>query len=908
MEREFYQRNKEEVLQELETSEKGLSAAEAKRRLERDGKNELKSGKKRGFFRRFFSQFCDVLIIILIASALISVIAAIIEKDPSEYIDAGIILFVIFVNAIIGTIQEGNANNAMERLRSITKPRAKVMRGGKVIKVRTEDIVVGDIVVIEAGDCIPADLRIYESAALRIEESALTGESLAVEKHDKIIEEQSSIGDRVNMAYMGTTAVNGRGKGIVVATAMNTEIGKIATMLSNTKSEDTPLTKKIKKTSIYISLIVFIVSLFILIMGVASGDSFGKSLILAVVIAVCAVPEGLPAVMTITMSMGVNEMAKKRAIVKNLTAVETLGSTEIICSDKTGTLTLNKMVVKDLFLFDDDLPEIKKLVTGNEELVQKIIDESRGYNQLVKCMLLCNDSHLKFEEGKLFSIGDPTEVALSEYGYMHGIIKENVEGKYIRTNEIPFDSDRKLMTTFNEDEGDLISYTKGAVDNLIEKCNRVLINGKIQRLTNKIKQEILDKNSEMAKRALRVLGFAQKTFSNGIPEDLSQAEDNMVFLGLVGMIDPPRKEVYDAIKTCKKAGITTIMITGDHRDTAYAIAKELEIASSEKEVITGAELDKLSDEQFLEAVDKFRVYARVSPEHKVKIVETFKKKNKVVAMTGDGVNDAPSIKRADIGVGMGITGTDVTKEAADIILTDDNFATIVGAVKEGRRVFANISKVVQYLLGTSLAELIVLTVVLSILRVPFFEPPLILWFNLVSDTLVAIALGKEDAEADIMSKKPRKKGGTLFSGRAGANMVFSCVIVSILTLGVFFFSKYYLGSDAIITTTMCYIVISISELLHIYNLKSDIHTVFNKRLFKNKWMNISFMISLFLSLIIVLIPSPAIRGFFGIAGIGWMEWLISIGVSLLILPLMEIWKCALRLYERKRDAKKLKKK
>lgn len=901
MGKEFYQKPKNEVLQDLETSEKGLSSVEIKKRLERDGKNVLKSGKKRGFFYRFFSQFCDILIIILIVSALISIIAAVVEKDTSEYVDAGIILFVIFINAIIGTIQEGNANNAMEQLKSITKPRAKVIRGGKIVKIKTEEIVVGDIVVLEAGDSIPADLRIYESVALRIEESALTGESLAVEKHDKIIEEQVAIGDRINMAYMGTTVVNGRGKGIVVATAMNTEIGKIATMLNNTKSEDTPLTKKIKKTSIYISLIVFIVSLFILIMGITSGDSFGKSLILAVVIAVCAVPEGLPAVMTITMSIGVNEMAKKRAIVKNLTAVETLGSTEIICSDKTGTLTLNKMVVKDLFLFDENLPSIRDLVSGEEEIVQRIIDESRGYNQLVKCMLLCNDSQLKFEEGKLSSIGDPTEVALSEYGYMHGIIKEHVEGKYLRVNEIPFDSDRKLMTTFNQDEGALISYTKGAVDNLIEKCNRVLINGRIERLSNKIKSEILEKNGKMAKNALRVLGFAQKTYSNGAPKNIDEAEENMVFLGLVGMMDPPRKEVYEAIKTCKKAGITTIMITGDHRDTAYAIAKELAIASSEREVITGAEIDKLTDEKFLEAVDKFRVYARVSPEHKVKIVDALKKKNKVVAMTGDGVNDAPSIKRADIGVGMGITGTDVTKEAADIILTDDNFATIVGAVKEGRRVFSNISKVVQYLLGTSLAELIVLTIVLSILRVPFFEPPLILWFNLVSDTLVAIALGKEEAELDIMSKKPRKKGETLFSGRAGINMVFSFVIVSILTLGVFFFSKYYLGLDSTITTTMCYIVISISELLHIYNLKSDIHTLFNNRLFKNKWLNICFIISIFLSLIIVIIPSSAIRNFFGIAGIGWKEWLISIGVALLILPAMEIWKSILRVIEKKKS-------
>ena len=900
MEKDFYQKSINEVFMLVDSSKKGLSNAEAKKRLNEKGKNVLKSGKKRGFFYRFFKQFCDVLIAILLVSAVISVIAGIIEKDSSEYIDAGIILVVIFINAIIGTIQEGNANNAMERLKNITKPKAKVLRGGKIIKIKTEEIVVGDIVILEAGDSIPADLRIFDSASLKIEESALTGESVAVEKSEKTINEEVPIADRSNMAYMGTTVVYGRGRGIVVATAMQTEIGKIADMLEKTKSEDTPLTKRIKKTSIFVSIFVFMVSLLILIMGVIKGDSFGSSLILAVAIAVCAVPEGLPACMTITMSLGVNEMAKKRAIVKNLTAVETLGSTEVICSDKTGTLTLNKMVVKDVYLMDEHLSEISSLVPGEEEKTERIISESRNYNQLVKCMLLCNDSQLKFEEGYLYSIGDPTEIALSEYGYTRGIIKEKVDGKYERVAEIPFESNRKLMTTFNRDGDDIISYTKGAVDNLLERCDRVLINGKIEKLTRTIKNEILQKNSEMGKRALRVLAFAQRNHGQKLPKELNNAEENMIFLGLVGMMDPPREEVFDAIKTCKKAGITTIMITGDHRDTAYAIAHELQIASNENEVITGAEIDKITEEEFETIVDKYRVYARVSPQHKVKIVEALQKKGKIVAMTGDGVNDAPSIKRADIGVGMGITGTDVTKEAADIILTDDNFATIVGAVKEGRRVYSNISKIVQFLLGTSLAELIVLTILLSFLRETFFTPVLILWFNLVSDSLVAISLGKEKAEPDIMNKKPRKKGETLFSGRAGANMLFACIAVSFLTLGVFFFSKYYLAVEPTVTITMCYVVLCVSELLHVYNLKSDIHTIFNKRIVDNKWMNITFTISIILSLLIILIPSPSLRNFFGITWIGWREWLISIGVGILIIPLMELWKWILRRIENKR--------
>ncbi len=901
MDKNYYQYSKTEVLKSLDTSERGLSNIEAKKRLNKNGKNVLKSGKKRGFFYRFFKQFCDVLILILLVSAIVSIVAGIIEHDPSEYVDAGIILFVIFTNAIIGTIQENSANNAMERLKTITTPKTKVLRNGRIVKIKTEDVVVGDIIILEAGDSVPADLRILESASLKIEESALTGESLAVEKYDALITEEVSIGDRVNVAYMGTAVAHGRGRGVVVATAMDTEIGKIANMLRNTKNEATPLTKKIKKTSIYISIIVLIVCVFILILGIANGDSFGSSLILAVVIAVCAVPEGLPACMTITMSMGVNEMAKKRAIVKNLTAVETLGSTEIICSDKTGTLTLNKMVIKEVFLFDKNhIDEIQKLSSNDADKAEKLASESRNFNQLVKCMLLCNDSQLKFEEGYLYSIGDPTEIALSEYGYTRGIIKEKVDGKYARIDEIPFESERKLMTTFNKDGNSIISYTKGAVDNLIKRCDRVMLDGKIVKITKKLKEEILLKNSDMGKRALRVLGFAQKSHTDKLPKKLETVEENMVFLGLVGMMDPPRAEVFDAIKTCKKAGITTIMITGDHRDTAFAIAKELEIASNEKEVITGAEIDKLSEEEFLNSVEKIRVYARVSPEHKVRIVEALKKKGKIVAMTGDGVNDAPSIKRADIGVGMGITGTDVTKEAADIILTDDNFATIVGAVKEGRRVYSNISKVVQYLLGTSLAELFILTVVLSILRDPFFTPALILWFNLVSDTFVAVAIGREKAEPDIMNQKPRKKGSTLFGGRAGANMLFSCIVVSIMTLGTFFFSKYYLKVDPIVSTTMCYVVICIAELFHVYNLKSDIHSVFNKRMFDNRWLNISFAISMFLSLIIVIIPSNVIRGFFGVAGIDWKQWLICLGVSILIIPLTEIWKAILRRIEKKK--------
>lgn len=899
---EFYKQDKNAALSSLNSSEEGLSNKEASDRLEKNGKNVLQGEKQRGFFFKFLMQFKDYLILILIASVIISVIVGIVEKDYMEFVDAGVITFVLLLNAFVGVIQEGKADKAMASLKSMAKPTATVLRSGKIVKIKTEDLVVGDVILLEAGDSVPADLRLIESVSLKIEESALTGESIAVEKTDESISGDVSLADRLNLAYMGTTVVYGRGKGVVIATGMNTEIGKIADLLHETKQEDTPLTKKVKRTSIILGGIVLLVALFILIYGIAVGDSIISSLTFAIVIAVCAVPEGLPACVTITMALGVKQMSKQRAIVKNLSSVETLGSTEVICTDKTGTLTLNKMVVKDIFVFDDKNLEKARLCDDVDEFSQ-LLDESINLKELLNCMLLCNDSQLKFEDNVLTSIGDPTEVALSEYCYKFGIVKSNVENSYIRVNEVPFDSERKLMTTLNKIEDHFISYTKGAVDNLLNKCDSVLIEGEVKSLTENLKKEILQQNSLMAQNALRVLGFAFKQNENSSKKTMQEIENNMVFIGLVGMMDPPREEVFGAIKTCRKAGILPIMITGDHKETAFAIAKELGIASDESEVITGLELNKIPDEKFCKAVTKYKVYARVNPEHKVRVVEALKSQGKIVAMTGDGVNDAPSIKRADIGIGMGITGTDVTKSAADVILTDDNFATIVGAVKEGRRIYDNILKIIMFSLGTAFAELIVMTTIITILRESFFSPIVILWINVVSDSLVSIALGVESAESGIMSRRP-KKSKSLFDGVATINMIYSSIIVSGLVLGIFFIGKYALNLDSNVTTAMCYVTLVLAELFHAYNLKSSTESLFNKRLFKNKFLNWAFLGSVIFGLLIVLIPSAAFTNFFGLANLSLVQWAISLGAALLIIPFVEIEKLVVRIVKKVKEKKK----
>lgn len=920
-----YKQDVEKIFELSGSSPNGLSYPEAKKRLEENGKNAFTEAKKPTLFSKFIAQFKDVLIVVLLVSAVISFVMTCIEQTWGDLFDVFFILVVVIINAIIGVVQENKSDKALDELKNMTKPFSTVIRNGKVTKIKSEDVVVGDVVVLEAGDIVCADLRLFEVASLKIEESALTGESLAIEKNVETIENDGvALGDCSNMAFMGSVVTYGRGKGIVVATGMNTEMGKIASALQDQKVEPTPLTKRMKKTNIIITIaiLIFAVIIFVLDLFVRNA-SFVSAFMLAVCVAVSAIPEGLPACLTITMANGMKKMSKQNAIVKRLPAVETLGSTQVICSDKTGTLTLNRMTIKKVFTFDSSCEQINNLETKNNPLdiknnlvltskdeenasdAYKMLKENRNMFELMRCMLLCNDVQSKFEEDNILSIGDPTEVALVRYGYSFGFSKEFIEGQYQRIGEIPFDSERKLMSTINVVNDENIVFTKGAIDNILARSSRILDNGKIRRITEKDKELILSQNFAFADEALRVLGFAYRKADNVRKYTTENTENDLIFIGLVGMIDPPRDEVKDAIRTCKNAGITTIMITGDHKDTAFAIARELEIATSKEQVITGKELDVLTDEEFARIVENYRVYARVNPEHKVKIVKVLQSKNKIVAMTGDGVNDAPSIKAADIGVGMGITGTDVTKNAADLILTDDNFATIVGAVKEGRRIYSNILKIFQFFVGTNIAEALLVLVFNCILGWTFWTPALILWINVVADSFVGLALGFEESEKGIMLEKPKRTNASFFSGESGKMLFYTSFIVMGLVVGVMMIGKYALGLDDISIVTMSFVTLCIAELFHSYDLKSDTESVFTKNVFKNKTLNWAFLVSLILSTMIVLIPWPFMQNAFGVCSLSPLCWLVCIAMSFLIIPFTELYKVCLR---KERQIKKAPKK
>ncbi len=914
----FYTKTFENTLTELDSSPSGLSYVEARKRLEKNGKNELAHKKKKSGLVKFLSQFKDVLIIVLLVSAVISIVMGAVEKNYEEFIDAGIILIVVLFNAIIGFIQERNSERAMESLKSMTKPYCTVTRQGRTFKIKSEDLVLGDIVVLEAGDIVPADLRLIETSSLKIEESALTGESLPIEKDANVVlEEDAVVGDRINMAFMGSVVSYGRGIGIVVGTGMNTEMGKIASALSEMSDTTTPLTKRIKKTSIIITIIVAVVCVAVFVVGLLTGEKIISAFSMAIALAVCAIPEGLPACNTVTMSMGVKRMSAQRAIVKSLPTVETLGSTEVICSDKTGTLTLNKMTVKEVFFLSEKCsllheymetqakslaPESYMLEEAKEE--SKVFRDDRNLMELLRCMLLCNDAKAKFEDGKLESIGDPTEIALVHYGYLLGINKERIDGKFKRVNEIPFDSDRKLMTTFNSVHGKNTVYTKGAVDNILARCTKILDNGKIRKITNADKELVLNANSTLASKALRNLAFAFKTVDKIGRPTSENTENDLCFIGLVGMIDPPREEVKDAIKTCKQAGIEIDMIKGDHKDTAFANAKELGICNDPRKVLTGKELSEISDEEFVKKVQSYEVYARVSPEHKVRIVKALKANDKIVAMTGDGVNDAPGIKSADIGVGMGITGTDVTKEAADMILTDDNFATIVGAVKEGRHTYNTILKILMFLLGTSIAELITLSIILFAFRDEhFFTPALLLWINFVSDTFVGLALGFEKPEKNIMKRKPIKNNNSLFKGNVGINIFCSALFVSAFLITLYCVTTLALHLSSQEVTTICFIYLCFVELFHSFNLKSETISLFGKNPFDNKWLNLSFILSALLTVLLVIVPISPIQNAMGVTMIVWWQWLLALVPALFIIPYFEFVKWMLRIKGRRKDKK-----
>ena len=858
----------EENLKLFNSSLQGLSSVTAKSVLEKNGTNTIQDVKKKNNFIKFLEQFKDVMIIILLIAATISIVISIVDNSTSELVDGCIILAIVLINSIIGFVQEVKAENAMEALKKMTKPEAKVYRDGELFKIDSSKLVVGDVILLEAGDIVPADVRLLQSAMLKCDESSLTGESKAVNKEaDLVLKESTPLADRKNMAYSGSTIVNGRALALVVATGKNTEIGKIAKMLQESKKEETPLQKNIKQVGKLITLIVLAVAGITFVVEIVARPNMPlEAFLTAVAIAVAAIPESLPAVITIIMSLGVARLAKRKAIVKRLHAVETLGSCEVICSDKTGTLTQNVMTVTALY-YD-----------GNENWNCEFSDKIE-YKLCTEIMTLCNDS----KKNKNKFVGDPTETALCEYTLKNGFNKSKEEKLIPRLFELPFDSVRKMHTTVHQKNNSLIQYTKGAPDIVINRCSHIMIGGKVCELTQEKKNEIISINRKMGNRALRVLGLSYKKLRTNNPKNIT--EYDLIFVGLVGMIDPPRPEVKDAVKKCQKAGIRPIMITGDHKNTAFAIARDIGIAKNESEVLTGIEIDALSDEEFSKIISKINVFARVSPENKVRIVQALKQQGKIVAMTGDGVNDAPSIKNANIGVGMGITGTDVTKEVSDIIVTDDNFATIVVAVEEGRKIFANIKKTIQFLFSANLAEII--SIFIATIAFPnyiFLTPVQILFVNLITDSLPAIALGLEPAEENIMSEKPRKNGSSIFGNGMGYMMAVSGIIQGELILIGYVLGIKLFGSA--VATSIAFYSLNLIQFFYFASMRVK-KTAFKSNIFKNKWALISILFAVGLLAIIAFTP---LHTFIGLTSLNLTQWLIVIGISVLMFPLTEFFK------------------
>ncbi|MBQ2773316.1 MAG: cation-translocating P-type ATPase [Clostridia bacterium] len=877
------------VFAEVATSEQGLSQEEAAARLEKNGKNKLAEGKKESLVKRFLKQLAEPMTIILIVAAIISAGVEIyngISAGHWEFpADVVIIMAVVLINAILGVFQESKAEKAIEALQEIAAATCKVIRDGKQITIHSEDLVVGDIIVLEAGDAVPADARIIECASMKIEEAALTGESVPVTKQDTALKAGENgdvaLGDRKNMVFMGSTVVYGRGKAVVVATGMDTEMGKIADALANAQEGKTPL--QIKLAGLSKILTYLVIGICVVIFGVQLiRDGFGfdtilNSFMLAISLAVAAIPEGLATVVTIVLSIGVTNMSKRNAIIRKLTAVETLGCTQIICSDKTGTLTQNKMTVVDFVGSDEKL--------------------------LANAMSLCSDAEFDVEAGT--AIGEPTECALVNYAEKVGMSKNEQKNILVRVGEVPFDSMRKMMSTVHKTEdGKLLQFTKGAPDEILKRCTTALVNGEVVAMTEEVRADILAANKKMADQALRVLAAAKKDLT-ALPEayESEVIECDLCYVGLVGMIDPVRPEVKPAIDECRSAGIRAIMITGDHKDTAVAIAMQLGIIKSADEAITGADLDKISDEDFDVEVEKYSVYARVQPEHKTRIVNAWRKKGKVTAMTGDGVNDAPSIKNADIGVGMGITGTDVTKNVADMILADDNFATIVSAAGEGRRIYDNIRKAIQFLLASNLSEVLAIFFA-TLLGFTIFQPVQLLWINLITDCFPALALGMEKPEADVMKRMPRDSKEGIFAGGLGAAVAYQGVLVTLITLASYFIGHWYETDNFEITnsvhgTTMAFLTLAMCEVFHSFNMRSLRGSIFTLK-GQNKWLWGAGILSLVLTSVVVLIPEVA--GLFEMASIDWKEYLIAMGLGFCIIPLVEVVKLVHRLIDKKKAA------
>ncbi|KGM97960.1 ATPase [Clostridium novyi A str. 4552] len=862
----YFNKGIEETLKELNTNETtGLTSDEVKNRQQKYGLNKLATEKKDTLIKLILSQLNDAMIYILIGAAILSAIVG-------EISDSIIIAIVIILNAVIGVVQESKAEKSLEALKSLSTPKAIVKRDGNLKEIPSEDIVPGDIIIIDAGRYIPCDIRLIETANLQIEESALTGESVPVNKDATITldNEDTPLGDKKNMAFMSTLASYGRGVGIAVSTGMDTEIGKIASLLKNNEKELTPLQKKLESLGKILGIAAILIGVIIFIIGYFQKRELLELFLTAISLAVAAIPEGLPAIVTIVLAIGVQKMIKKNAIIRKLPAVETLGSVNIVCSDKTGTLTQNKMTVTKFFT-NDTLQPLDNL--NINEIENKLLIEN---------LVLCNDATYSEKA----STGDPTEIALINMGVNYNIFKDELQSNHKRIDEIPFDSDRKLMTTVNEYDNELYVMTKGAIDSLLKICNKILINGKDLALTDDAKLKIMEASKSMSSEALRVLGAAYKKINNSHIE-IDTLETDLIFIGLVGMIDPPRLEVKDAIELNKKAGISTVMITGDHSDTAFAIAKALNITDDPSMVMSGCELDKLSEEELSSKIDNLRVFARVSPEHKVKIVNALKSKGNIVSMTGDGVNDAPSLKIADIGVAMGITGTDVAKGASDMILTDDNFSTIVSAIEEGRNIYNNIKKSILFLLSCNSGEIV--AIFLSILL--GWKAPLrsvhILWINLITDSLPALALGVDPKDEDVMNHNPRSPKESIFTGILG-NLIFNGILIGALTLVAFQIGLHRYSNSLMHAQTMAFMVMSTSELIHALNVRNTEKSVFKIGLFSNKPLILSIVLGIVLQTILLFIP--VFRNAFNVYKLNIYDWTWVIILSLCPLIFNEILK------------------
>lgn len=882
----YYRASVEQTARKLETDiSGGLSKAEAERRLANYGYNEFEKRKKRSLAVKFAEQFKNFMIIVLIAAAVISGVVG--YLDGEGFADAIIILAIVVLNAIIGVVQENKAEKSLEALEKMSAPFSKVRRSGLVEVVPARDLVPGDMVILDTGDLVPADMRLTQAVNLKAQEASLTGESVPTEKTSNALEGDMPLGDRLNMAYSSTLITYGRGEGIVVATGMNTEVGKIAGMIQSVPETKTPLQARIDKLGKFLAYAALCICILIFIVGMVQGRGVMAMLMTAVSLAAAAIPEGLPAVSTIVLAIGVQRLAKRHAIVRNLPSVETLGSTTVICSDKTGTLTQNRMTVVELFVNN----KTKQMPDGK-------LDDAE--NLLLRCFMLPNDGKLSVEGNESKTAGDPTETAFIDMGLRYGVNKNDLDRDIERVAEVPFDSDRKMMSTVNRDsDGTITVYVKGGVDEVLSCCDRIVIDGGVRDITDADRKSIDEANSSMAERALRVLAAAYKE-ADGVPSDISPegVEHSLVFAGMAGMIDPAREEVNAAVATCRTAGIKPVMITGDHKITATAIARMLDIAREGDSVITGSELESMSDDDLTKTVRTTSVFARVSPEHKVRIVRAFKTNGEVVAMTGDGVNDAPALKLADIGVAMGITGTDVSKEAADVVLTNDNFATIVVAVEEGRRIYDNILKAVQFLLSSNIGEIVVIFVAIVANWATPLLPIQILWINLVTDSLPALALSVDPAESNVMSRAPIDPQGGIINRPFIVRLILQGAMIGGLSLAAFLIGME--SGDVEVAQTMTFAVLALAQLVHVFNVRSATRSAF-RGMFNNRMLLLALL--LVIIMMVIVFSVPALYSVFHVTHLDSTQWLWVGILTIAPLPIVEIVKAMARVVGKKNKSK-----